>query len=361
MTPFDQDPRWNRLADILVHHATGVRPGDRVLVAMREPETFPLAAAVHEAAIRAGGTPQSILAAAAFDRALLLHGDDGAIGAAPELERLAYEWADVAIVLRGARNPFELAGIDPDRLARHRRAQGEISALRTASTRWTLVRVPNESFAQAAGMPLSDTMRFFFDACLRDWDAEAVEWRRIAGLLAAGDTVKVTGPGVDLRFGTAGRRWVVGDGRINIPDGEVYTSPADGTLEGEIHFDWPQSWAGQAVEGIRLEFRGGEVVAASAERGEAFLRSVLETDEGARRVGEVGVGVNRGIARPVGDLLFDEKIFGTMHLALGRAYAECGGTNRSAIHWDLVKDLRDGGRIAVDGRTVFADGAFAAD
>ncbi len=358
MSAFDHDPRWRDLANILTGHATGVGPGDRVLVAMREPEVFPLAAAVHEAAIRAGGYPQTILSAAAFDRALLSAGSDADLSREPDLERLAYEWADVAIVLRGARNPHEFSDLPAARMALHRTAQGAISALRTASTRWTLVRVPNESFAQQAGMPLGAAMEYFFDACLRDWAAEGRRWQVIADRLAAGTEIAVTGPGVDLSFSTAGRRWVVGDGRINVPDGEVYTAPVDGSLQGEVRFDWPQVWSGQLVEGIRLRFERGEVVAASATRGEEHLHAAIAMDDGARRCGEIGIGVNESITRPVNDLLFDEKIFGTIHLALGRAYAECGGVNQSALHWDLVKDLRSGGRITVDGRPLFADGRF---
>lgn len=361
MSAFDHDPRWRDLAAILTGHATGVRPGDRVLVAMREPETFPLAVAVHEAAILAGGYPQTIMSSAAFDRALLRHALAADLARDPDLERLAYEWADVAIVLRGARNPHEFAGIDPGRMAAHRAAQGAISALRTVSTRWTLVRVPNESFAQQAGLPLDEAISFFFAACLRDWEADAVRWREIANRLATGTSVEIRGPGVDLRFSTAGRSWEVGDGRINIPDGEVYTAPVDDSLEGTISFDWPQSWSGQQVEGIRLRFERGLVVEASATRGEEHLLAALVMDDGARRCGEIGLGVNEGITRPVNDLLFDEKIFGTVHLALGRAYAKCGGVNQSALHWDLVKDLRTGGIVAVDGHPVFADGSYRLD
>lgn len=352
------DPRWHDLARILVGHSTGVRTGDRVLIAMREAETLPLATAVVAAAARLGARPQAIFAAAAFDRALLLHGDDALAGWEPDLEAMAYDWADVAIVLRGARNPHEMAGIRAERLALHRRALGAISARRTTSTRWTLVRVPTECLAQSAELPFDAVMHLFWASCLRDWQTEAIAWRALADQLNQGSRTRITGPGIDLAFSTAGRRWVVGDGRINVPDGEVYTAPVDDSAEGEVAFDWPSATFGQPIEGIRLRFRRGAVVAATAERNEDALHALLAMDDGARRIGEIGIGVNRGLTRPLGDVLFDEKIFGTVHLALGRAYAECGGTNRSALHWDLVKDLRTGGRIEVDGRVVFAGGAF---
>lgn len=353
------DPRWTNLAQALVGHATGVRPGERVLVAVREVEALPLATAVVEAALEAGGFPQAIFAAAAFDRALLARGDDARIGREPDLEALAYDWADVAVVLRGARNPHDLAGFPAERLALHRRAQGAVSARRTAGTRWVLVRVPGASLAQAADLPLDAVMDRFWAAALLDWEAEAIAWRALAERLDAGSRVRIAGPGIDLSFTTRGRRWVVGDGRINVPDGEVYTAPEDESAEGWVAFDWPSTSFGQPVAGIRLRFRAGEVIEASAERNEPLLRALLAMDDGARRLGEVGIGLNQGFDRPLGDVLFDEKIFGTVHLALGRAYAACGGVNRSALHWDLVKDLRDGGRIEVDGAVVFAGGAFA--
>ena len=170
--------------------------------------------------------------------------------------------------------------------------------------------------------------------------------------------MRIIGRDTDLTFSTAGRIYVVGDGRINIPDGEVYTAPVDDSAEGVIAFEHPGVYAGQRIEGIRLEFRAGEVVAATARSGEAFLRQILDLDDGARRIGEFGVGVNDGLDRFVGDIFFDEKIGGTIHLALGRAYAECGGPNQSALHWDLIKDLRTEGAIELDGRRVFENGRF---
>jgi aminopeptidase len=268
------------------------------------------------------------------------------------------EWADVSIALRGARNPHELAGIPTERLAAHKRAQGAISALRNVQTRWVLVRVPNEAFAQQAGMSVDAAMNFFFDATLRDWEEESRRYRQIRDLFQAASRVRIVGRDTDLTFSTAGRTYVVGDGHINMPDGEVYTAPVDDSAEGVIAFEYPGVYAGRTIEGIRLEIRAGEVVAATADRGGGFLQQILAMDDGARRIGEFGVGVNVGIDRFVGDILFDEKIGGTIHLALGRAYAECGGTNQSALHWDLVKDLRSGGVIELDGRSVFENGRF---
>jgi aminopeptidase len=235
---------------------------------------------------------------------------------------------------------------------------GELSALRTERTRWTLVRLPNEAFATAAGMPLDETFARFWRAVLRPWAEDAIRWRAMAAALDCARQIRLTGIGTNLVFSVAGRRWVVGDGRINLPDGEIYTAPVEDSAEGVVSFEQTASWAGQTIDGIRLVFRAGEVVEASATRGEALLRQALALDDGARRLGEFGIGVNDGIDRFTGDIFFDEKIAGTIHLALGRSYADCGGRNQSALHWDIVKDLRQTGAVEIDGRPIFANGAF---
>jgi aminopeptidase len=355
------DQRWSQLGEILVNYSTRTQAGDRLLITMMELETFPLTLAVYEHAVQAGAFPQVQFASAYLERALLIHGSDELIARVPDLERGGMEWADVSIGLRGARNPHELAGIPTERLALHRRALGAISALRNEQTRWVLVRVPNESFAQAAGMGLDAAMEFFFNATLCAWEEESRRYRRIRDLFQAASRVRIVGRDTDLSFSTAGRTYVVGDGHINIPDGEVYTAPVDDSAEGVIAFEYPAVYAGQSIRGIRLEFRAGEVVAATADTGEEFLQQILTIDGGARRIGEFGIGVNFGIDRFVGDVLFDEKIGGTIHLALGRAYADCGGKNQSSLHWDLVKDLRSEGAIELDGRPVLENGRFLTD
>jgi aminopeptidase len=352
------DPRWSQLAEILVDYSTRTRRGDRVLITMMEPETFPLTLAVYERAVRAGAFPQVQFASAYLERALLEFGSDVLVARVPDLEWQGMEWADIYIGLRGARNPHELAGISPQRLATHRRALGQVSARRNERTRWVITRVPNEAFAQQAGISLDEMMRFYFAATLRDWEAEARRYVAIRDRFQSATQVRFTGRDTELTFSTAGRAYIVGDGHINMPDGEVYTAPVDDSAQGVIAFELPATFAGQTITGIRLEFRDGEVVCATAETGEALLHQALAIDAGARRLGEFGVGVNFGIDRFVGDILFDEKIGGTIHLALGRAYAECGGVNASSLHWDLVKDLRTEGAIDLDGEPVFANGKF---
>ncbi|MGB9619100.1 MAG: aminopeptidase, partial [Armatimonadota bacterium] len=276
----------------------------------------------------------------------------------PELSAYGMKWADVYIGLRGARNPHEFASIPPEKLAAHKRAMGKVSAMRTELTRWVLVRVPNELFAQQAEMSLDEVMVFFFNATLRDWEQESRRYRELQKVFQTAETVHIVGRDTDLTFSTKGRIYEVADGHLNMPDGEIFTAPVDDSAEGYITFEFPGVYFGRQVRGIRLEFSKGEVVKATAESGQDLLYELLKMDEGARRIGEFGVGVNFGIDRFCYDILYDEKIGGTVHIALGRAYKECGGVNQSSLHWDLIKDLREEGAIYLDGRKVFEKGRF---
>jgi len=352
------DHRWKQLADILVYYSTDIRPGDKVLISMMEIDTFPLARAVYAATVKAGGLPYVEFNSIFFERDLMLYGSIEQINRIGEMSIKGIEWADVYIGLRGASNPYELTGIAPERIAAHRRALGKVSAARTELTRWVIVRVPNAALAQQAGMSLDEMMDFFFNATLRDWTVESKFYSKIRDVFQAAETVRIIGKDTDLRLSTKGRVYLIDDGHINMPGGEIYTSPIEDSVEGYIYFEHPAVYAGQFIPGIRLEFSAGRVVKATAERNEVLLHRLLEMDEGANRVGEFGVGLNFWIDRYCYDIFFDEKIGGTIHIALGRSYRECGGMNYSALHWDIIKDLRNQGQIYLDGRKVFEDGKF---
>ncbi len=352
------DPRWNRLADILVNYSTGIRPGEKVLITMMETETLPLARAVHAEAIKAGGLPHVEFQSAYLERDLMLYGNREQLDWVPALQAYGMEWADVYVGLRGARNPHEFTGIAADKIAAHKRAIGKVSAMRNELTRWVLVRVPNESLAQQAGTSLDEMMDFVFQATIRDWQKESKRYRELMQVFQAGERVRIVGKETDISFSTRGRIYEVADGHLNMPDGEIFTAPVDDSAEGVIYFEFPGVYVGQQVKGIRLTFDHGCVSKATAESNEELLQALLKMDEGAQRLGEFGVGTNFGIQRFCYDILYDEKIGGTIHLALGRAYAENGGVNQSALHWDLIKDLRQEGEIYLDGRKVFENGKF---
>lgn len=353
------DPRWAEVADALVGHSTALDAGERVMIAMGGLECAPLTHALYEACIKAGALPQVQYLSGELRRALLLHGDDRQHSWMPEIESYGMDWADVYFGLRGGGPLDSLGGISAAALSANQAAQGAISTLRWQKTRWCLVRVPDEALARRAQVDLETLQDMFFAGCLLDYPSAATGWRKTAAKLRGAKTVRiVAGQETDLSFSVAGRGWVVCAGKINLPDGEIYTAPVADTVNGEIYFKLPASLGGVVMRDIRLQWKDGQLVAASASSNQDYLRRILQTDAGASRLGEFAFGLNPRINRFCGDILYDEKIGGTIHIALGRAYPDCGGVNQSRIHWDLVKDLRAGGAVYVDDSPVMLDGKF---
>jgi len=351
------DPRWRPVADVLAGYSTAVKPRERVMIAMVEAETFPLAHALYEACVKAGAFPQIQFLSEKLRHSLLKYGAPDQQGWRPEIEAYGMEWADVYFGLRGASDAGIMRDIPARALAANQGAQGEISRLRWRKTRWCLVRAPNEALARNSGINLRELEEMFFAACLMDYERAAAQWRATAKKLRGAHTVRiVAGADTDLEFSVSGRKWIVCDGKINLPDGEILTAPINETLNGRIHFDQPGVFGGKLLRDIRLEWKDGALIEARAATNEDFLRRILETDEGASRLGEFAFGLNPHINRFCNDSLYDEKIAGTIHLALGRAYPESGGENQSSIHWDLVKDLRTEGAVYVDGAPVMQGG-----
>lgn len=350
--------RWNDLAEILVSYSGKVKQGDKVYIAMVEVDTFPLAKAVYSKVVQAGGLPFVEFQSVLLERELMLHGSQEQLDWITEPAARTMEWADVYIGLRGNRNPYEFTGFSPSKIQAHKRSMGHVSAMRTELSRWVLIRVPNESFAQQAEISTDEMMDFFFSATLKNWHEESKRYREIQKVFECAESVHVLGDRTDLRFSTKGRKYMVGDGTYNMPDGEIYTSPVDDSAEGKIYFEFPGIYSGQKIQGISLEFSQGILRSVTSDNNHDLLDQILHMDEGARRIGEFGVGTNFGINRFCSDILFDEKIGGTIHVAMGRAYTECGGVNQSALHWDLIKDLRQEGEVYLDGVKVIQKGKF---
>ena len=272
------------------------------------------------------------------------------------------EQTDASLTIQAPENTTALAGVDPQRMARAARAR---APLREAGMRrrWCSTLWPTAAGAQRAGMGTAQFAGFVRRATFLDRDDPARAWGELGALqerlierLSRADELHIEAPGTDLRLSVAGRTWVNSDGRRNMPSGEVFTGPVEDSAEGRIRFGIPSSPSGVEVAGIELELRAGRVVGARAERGHDYLLATLDTDPGARVLGEIGIGTNSGIDRPTGAILFDEKIGGTVHLALGRSYPETGGRNESAVHWDMICDLRAGGRLSADGEVIQQDG-----
>lgn len=276
------------------------------------------------------------------------------------------EATDASLAIQAPENTRALAGVDPARLARAARARGPLreAALRR---RWCASLWPTPAGAQEAGMATGEFAAFVARALFLDRPDPAAAWgelrafqARLIERLSQAEELRLEADGTDLRLRVGGRTWVNSDGKRNMPSGEVFTGPVEDAVDGHVRFTIPSSPRGVEVDGIELEFRAGRVVSARAERGEAYLRETLATDPGASTLGELGIGTNFGIDRPVGAILFDEKIGGTVHLAVGSSYPETGGVNESAVHWDMIVDLRKGGRLSADGEVLQRDGVFVA-
>lgn len=344
--------RWERVAKVLVEHSARVQPGERVMIAMTELHAYPLTLAVYRECLRAGARPQVQLLSASMKDAVMRLGTAEQVAWVPEIEAHGMEWADVYFGLRGASDLHIHDGVPAEALAAHQKAMGTISTLRWEGTRWCLVRIPDETMAETARTSFEDLQTMFLEACALDWSAKAEEWQETADTLTATSAVRLVDQDTDLTFSTRGRRWVVFAGEKNLPDGEIATAPVVESLNGRIAFNLPGVLGGRIVEGIRLAWTDGKLVEAAAATNQEFLRSVLDTDGGSSVLGEFGIGVNPRIDRFSYDILYDEKMVGTVHAALGRAYPECGGTNQSSIHWDIIHDMRHGGRLFADGREV---------
>lgn len=350
------DKRWEKLGDLLVNYSIKVQPGEKVMIAMVELESYPLMYAIYESVIKAGGYPQVQFLSEELNRLVLKNGTDDQIGWVPQVELFGMEWADVYFGLRGAHNLNVYWDVSSDKLSLLRRSMGKVSTSRWEKTRWMLLRVPNCALAVQAQMDETTITDMWFDACLLDWPEVSKKWYGWAYKLNQGKLVRVLGKETDLTFSVEGRTWQVANGINNMPDGEIATSPVTSSVHGYISFDFPGVLGGRLVDNIRLEWDHGKMVSATASTNQDFLESIVNTDSGASKIGEFAFGTNPGVKYFCKDILVDEKIDGTIHIALGRAYPSTGGVNQSAIHWDIVKDMREEGEVYLDGKLIFQKG-----
>ena len=350
-------PDPNAFAALLCDWCVSVGERDQVIVATTVP-AMPLAQALHAAILDRGGWPlirlsPDAMSASFYGRARDLHLDELA-----PLELTEAQEADAFITILAPTNTRALAGVDPTRIARAARARRPIQEARLAS-RWCGTLWPTPAGAQDARMSDGDYAEFVTRALFLDRPDPIGAWQQLsdsqaalAERLAAGAEIRIEAEGTDLRLRVDGRTWINSDGKHNMPSGEVFTGPIEDSAQGTVFFAVPSSPRGVEVSGVSLTFERGRVIRAEAQRGDDYLQAALETDAGARYLGELGIGTNVGIDRATGSILLDEKMAGTVHLALGRSYPETGGTNDSALHWDMICDLRDGGRLTVDGEPI---------
>lgn len=357
------DARIQNLAGILVKYS--LRPAKGQTVAVRaNVAAEPLVLAVYEALLRAGAFPVLNLSIPGTAETLYRLGKPHHFETLTPYMKAFARTVDGVISIHAATNTRELSGTKPARQAALTRTLRPVSEVLRRKP-WVLTLFPTSAYAQDAEMSLHDFENFVYQATFADRERPIAAWKALArrqdkliARLRGADTVRLVGPGTDLKLSVKGRTFINSDGRHNMPSGEVFTGPIENSAEGHIEYDFPVCHAGREIDGVRLVFRKGLVVEASARKNGAFLKQMLEMDPGAKRLGELGIGTNMAIQRFTRNILFDEKIGGTVHLALGNAYPETGGRNRSALHWDMIKDLRRGGTIYIDGKPFQKDGKF---
>lgn len=352
------DPRVKKLAKILVNHSLKVKRGETVLISSSSELAKPLVLEVFREVLISGGHPQT---AVTFEETLDIFFRTAGRAQLTNFPRIKHYEAkniDCFVRINAPLNKKALSSVDPRKMGTRMKTLRPIADVIVNKKRWILTNYPTNALAQEADMSLTEYEGFLYGATNIDWEKVRAREMKLKRVLDRGREVRIVGKDTDLTIGIKGRKAQACYGRSNMPDGEVFLSPVENSAEGHIYYEMPAIYQGREVTGIRLKFKKGKVVEASADKNKRFLTGMLDTDRGARYLGELGVGVNYGIKNFSKDILFDEKIGGTVHLAVGMSYRETGGKNRSAIHWDMIKDLRKGGALYVDGRQIQKNGKF---
>ncbi len=363
------DPRVVNLARTLVHYSTRVQPGDRVAIratALAEP----LVREVYREVLRAGGHPHPFISLPGLQYIFYSEAQEAHLKYVSPVQEMILGEFEAMVNIYSEANTRELSGIDPQRQATMAQTYGDLMQTymrRSAegSFNWVITMFPTEAYAQDAEMSLAEFEEYVYSTTYSDSDDAVAEWERfhafqqkLVDWLKGKKEVVVKGPHVDMKLSIEGRSFINSDGRKNMPSGEIFTGPVEDSAEGWVHFTYPAVLQGREVTGVELRFEQGRVVEAKAEKNEEFLLSMLDSDPGARYLGEWAIGTNKKIDRFIKNILFDEKIGGTIHMALGAGIPETGSKNKSAIHWDMICDMRDGGQIFVDGELFYDSGEF---
>ncbi len=364
------DPRVEKVADILVNYSVAVQPGDLVQIRVFDTSATPLALAVYRHVLQAGGNAFFRMSPTGAEEIYYKVASDEQLDYLNPLAMWSIENIDVDIALLADANTKALSNVDPARIARLRRTNTPISKRfmerqATGELRWTLTQYPTQASAQDAEMSLSEYEDFVYGAAMVHLDDPVAYWKqmadeqqRLVDWLKGKDRVEVRGEHIDLTLSIKDRTFINADGKKNFPDGEIFTGPVEDSVNGWVRFTYPAIYNSREVDGVELRFEAGRVVEAHAEKGEDFLLSVLDTDEGARTLGEFAIGTNSGIQQFTRNILFDEKMGGTVHMAVGSGYPDTGSKNESAVHWDMICDMRSGGEILADGELFYKDGEF---
>ncbi len=368
------DPRVSKFADILVQHSARVKPGDRVLI---EATTVaePLVRELYLKILEKGGHPVPLLQLPdmffpGHEDLLIMKGNDAQLDYVPPFQKLAYDGFESRIRIHSTTNTRSQTNMDSSRSQRRGKATSVITEaqMRRGAEgifKWVTTLYPTEAFAQDAGMSLREYEDFVFNSVhaheddpIKFWEGVEKDQQKAVDFMKGKNQVTLRGPNVDLTLSVKGRTFLNSFGTYNMPDGEIYTGPVEDSVNGWVKFTYPAIYGSVAVEGAELTFSNGRVAQAKAEKNEEYLVRMIESDEGSRYLGEFAIGTNFDISKFTGQILFDEKIGGSFHMALGAGYPETGSKNKSAIHWDMICDMRKDSEILVDGELLYKDGKF---
>ena len=363
------DPRTEKLAEIMVNYSNKVKPGDWCII-MGNIVAEPLINEIVKHVVRAGGHPNVMMNSDRISETIMREANEDQLKHISPFERQVFEDADVLFSIISNQNTRSQASIDPSKQQIRGQSRKDLMktyAERSASKdlRWVIGLMPCNALAQEADMSLRDYEDFVYQATFADKNNPVAEWEkindeqeRLIEWLKGKKKVELKSPNIDMTMSIVTRRFLSAAGENNMPSGEIFTSPVEDSANGWVEYTYPAIMGGREVEGIRLEFENGKVVKSSAEKNEDFLKKMLAMDEGSNILGELGIGTNFGIDRFTKNILFDEKIGGTIHLAVGLGFPEVGGENESALHWDMICDMRKDSQILVDGELFYKDGKF---
>lgn len=362
------DPRVEKLARVLTQYSLALKPGDKVRLTSPV-QGLPLLYELYREATRLGAFATPRIEDSRFAEILLKEGSAEQLAFLPDPLRQEMEYYDATLAIWSEANTKQFSNIDPQRMALRSKARSplmkrQMERYAEGTLRWNGTLYPTEAHAQDASMSLSDYEDFVYGAGLLNepdpvaaWQRVHEQQQRIVDFLNQRSHIRIVAPDTEIEYRCAGRTWINCSGRENFPDGEVFTGPIEDSVNGYVRFTYPSVYNGREAEDVRLTFKDGKVVEATAGRGQEFLDAMLNMDAGARFLGEAAFGLNYGITQFTRNILFDEKIGGTMHMALGAAYPETGATNESALHWDMICDLR-AGEVYADNELCYKDGRF---
>ena len=361
---------WEKYAKVLVDYSTKVQKGDLVIIKATSPMAENLVKAVYKKVLQNGANPILRTSICDMSDIFIKYANDEQLDYVDSISKLEYKIVDKYISIGAPLNVKNMARADKTKLARRSKATRELSELllsRSAKgeASWVVADVPTNALAQEAKMSFDEYSEFLFNACflnldnpvakLLEMDKQQKKW---AQYLDKTKTIRIVGEKTDITFSTKDRKWISCSGLNNYPDGEVFTSPVENSANGQIYFDFPAIYRGNEAHKILLTLKNGKVIDAKAEKGEEFLNAMLDMDEGSRFVGEIAIGTNEMIQDVTGNILFDEKIGGSIHMAIGASYPETGGKNVSGLHWDIIKNMKNGGEIYADDRLIYQNGKF---